>query len=454
MDPSLLSINKKYTILKERIEWLRSYMTYISNITKRSADLYFRSTEIPRDNAWRDDVIHEFVEIADKSRKVSDELSEKIEKNIIENLSEIEVEISKILTLMKKEIKNNLKEEDGLFVELQNKKEAHKNVWLSNDYDPWLTEYELKMTIKKYFDLREEKEQKLIGKKEEYEILFKDYTHKYENIVKYSVEMIKSYFFNMSSFYESDFLSNPNKFTFYDAKGNVNYEEIIHEKKDLSQIFFNDILDSIKNEVSTENFLKNLKIKKFMICKHKSSSFYKLKFLILTEHNFLHFFDLHDLEKKFTRYAQLIKRLNEIPYNKFTSFILSSSDTLTKEEEKELKELTDLVFQNLDDFNLCKEYSVYFVDKKTRINRTKNEISIFEKPKNQILGFFPKIVKIKAFITNDLYELIYYSEENIQRDNEENKEDENQNLENSDLKNVEEKTVSDIKIEEDNPWND
>lgn len=454
MDPSLLSLNKKYSTLKERIEWLRAYITYISNITKRSADLYFRSTEIPRDNNWRDEVIYEFVEIADKSRKASDDFSEKMEKNIIDNLNEIEIEISKALSLMKKEIKNNLQEEDGLFVELQNKKEAHKNVWSKNDTDPWLTEYELKMTIKKYFEMREEKEQKLIGKTEEYEVILKDYTRKYENIVKYFIEIIKSYFLNMVSFYESDLLTNPSNYTFYDAKGNVNYEEIIHEKKDLSEIFFNDILDSIKNELPKNNFLKNLKIKKYMLCKHKCSSFYKLKFLILTEHNFLHFFDLVDLEKKFIDYSQLIKKLYEIPYSRLTTFILSSTDSLTKQEEKELRELTDLVYNSLDSFSLCKDYSVYFVDKKTRINRNKNEISIFEKPKSQILGFFPKIIKIKAFITNDLYELLYYSEEKVTREYDENSRAEIGKIEIIQQHIEEEKTIADINLEEENPWNE
>ncbi|KCZ74069.1 hypothetical protein H311_04969, partial [Anncaliia algerae PRA109] len=144
MHLSIHTIIENYSSLKQRLEWLRSFATYISNITKRSADLYFRSTEIPRDSGWRDDFIYELVEIADKSRKICDEVSEKIEKNIVENLTENEMEISKLIVLMKKEIKNNVEEEDGLYLELKNKKDAHRAVWNSPERDPWLSEFELK----------------------------------------------------------------------------------------------------------------------------------------------------------------------------------------------------------------------------------------------------------------------------------------------------------------------
>ncbi|KCZ77459.1 hypothetical protein H311_01528, partial [Anncaliia algerae PRA109] len=312
--------------------------------------------------------------------------------------------------------------------------------------------------IDQYFAAREEKECFFDGKRQEYERRLDEYVNRYENIVKYFVEITKSHFMDIASLYNCDSIFNSSKFKFYDAKGNESIEENTGKKENLSEIFFDDTLESIKNELKNDKFIKKIEVKKYFICKHKGSGFYKLKFLVLTEYNFLHFFDLVNLEKKFPNYTILIKKLNEIPSNKFTSFILSTDDSLTKKEESELKELTKLIYKDLSSFPICKSSSLFLTDKKTRINRNKIELSIFEKSKNQILGLFPaKVIKVKGFIINDLYELLYYLEERVKR-NDSKEEIQNERINNEESITQEsimevKEDVSLLNIEEDNPWN-
>ncbi|KAM0686317.1 hypothetical protein COBT_002464, partial [Conglomerata obtusa] len=383
MDMSLLTI-------KEKIEWLKTFLDYNNQVSKRSAELLFRATQLPRKTCWQDPYIINLLEIIDKQRVIYDESSDLYEITILKDISELSDKINtelKKYEINKEALEFNLRNKyEILELKKKNLIDANKN----NNADKWLCATEIKSCLKVYLDEKEKLEVDIRLKLHENDQLYKEYRQSYIKIVNNFVRIQNSFYGRLQDTIDKNvlenILNNENNDVFYDfdvcIDENTNYKANITYEDECINLF-----NEIKNILEKENVKFNSlfgKILKGGIYRFKKGpqKDYRVCFIVLTDSYYLHVFDFERLLQNIPNikvtFKTLINRLLKKHSTRLSIFFDNTKiETLNYNEETELIKFVDAILKESQFSNcLYKNISFKINEKIIKLDKEKYEIVI------------------------------------------------------------------------------
>lgn len=443
-------ILEEYRILEEKILWFVEYLEHIAMANTRTAEIYFRCTQIPRNTCWQDVNIINIVDAIDKTRETCEKFTKTCEETLLVECNDLLQRVKQQITYLSQleaNFSNSIKRYSEELVICQ---ESHETAWEKQDKDIWMTERSLKYALKQYLKKSDQWDSDL--KKE---LLLVD---------KSLLEIGEAFVNCMNS---SQFLQK----NLHHILGNVHHQTIIDQQKyqkdhffdfpeqadekkteEIQRNKFDDEFDKIINEmrINNSNIKKNVSIRKHGIFKVKKGYETKIALVIITETRFVHAFDIESMvsdRNLSANHMATIKKLNDL--KKGGSFFTFKSEVIDKDEEEDLLDLRDFIFESLDVKKYCiKGFPFRIRNKLVRFEKNRKEITITEKKTPSIKDFlFSNHVKIKSFLDKDLFELFYALCTKLPEII-----DESESRESPEIPKKEEMEDSVPQEEEDNPW--
>ncbi|EJW03617.1 hypothetical protein EDEG_02048 [Edhazardia aedis USNM 41457] len=409
-------------VLKEKIEWIKAFLEHIELVSKRSGELLFRATQIPRKSSWKDPFILELLEYSDKQRVIYDELSHLYTITIMNDVNELTSQINEEFAAINEEREKFDKNTKELYTVLEAKRNSYIEALKGNKDDPWLKLADLRSAFNKYYIEKNRSNELFRAQSFESEKNHDYYKKKYENIVKNFFKIQSSHFMNLSSTIDYDFenkLSELKDEIYYDfpsqheEKSTESENEIERFEKDFKEIL-EQIYSSFGKKEDQISIKKPVIIKCGIYKQKKGKNDWKPVFIVLSNKLFIHAFDMDVIMRKSpnlrARFSLLYKKLNDGSYKKFISFFdKPKSRGLNFNEELELKELstaiiseTDLISYHLPNISMNLNHWIVKLDKE------KFEMIFSEKRVNTFTSIFiNNTLRIKSFALKDLYELYF-----------------------------------------------
>ncbi|EPR79655.1 hypothetical protein SLOPH_1669 [Spraguea lophii 42_110] len=405
-----------FNTFRDKVQWIKMYVEHSDMVSKRATEIFFRSTQIPRDSKWRDPIIIDLIEISDRHRELYDGLHRLYELTIGNDINNLLKKLNERINLLKKHSTNREELLSVWLSTIKEKKDLHYVAWTENKLDPWYTEYDLKKTIKKYLKVDLDSNNELKEVVTQNDELLRELNINYKNIALNYIKIQKTHFSNISESLDSnlfDAVTFSKSDIFYDfpdseacdlqSKDNKGEDNINEE------VIYNELVVSINEELKSlkKGFIKKkFRTKKygfFNIKKHNGRE-YKPMFLILTENNFIHCYDIS--AKPFDLTTKLLKISQKTSPSFFDN---SKIVNLTQQDEKELKNITEIFMKEIDfTCNVIKGFPIQTTEKLIKLHKEKSEINITSKKSNNMLNiFWDSSIKIKGYTLKDIYELYF-----------------------------------------------
>ncbi|ELQ75661.1 hypothetical protein THOM_1333 [Trachipleistophora hominis] len=444
---------EEYKLAEEKVGWILSFLDHVTTISRRTAELYFRCTQIPRNTRWQDVSIINMVEMMDKSRNSFDELTRMYEITVVVEckaiLKKLEDKINELNGLEDRFNKALQKYLDDLMVCRQN----HLEAWSNGTADTWLTEKELKKALKKYLNENETWNENLKKEILVYDKELHSISNKYREIIATSLNIQRNHYKSLLMCGEEVLIDEQRfkKDFFFDFPENEDCS--IGNKEEKSETKFEDAYEEIMNDMRSRNseITRDISVKKFGIFRVRRNYDIKHALVIVTETQFIHAYDLDSITlylELSDEHKALLKKLND--YNRGISFFFGKNEFLNTTEEKQLATFSGYIFNNLNvSRGMLKGFPMTIKDKLIKLDKDKKELIITARKSPMLKNFFvSNTVKIKSFVLRDAYELFFSFCKTVEKKG------------SSDAKDIETTEVvpSDSKIinykEDENPWID
>lgn len=412
-DMSLITpILEEYKLAEEKVGWILSFLDHVTTISRRTAELYFRCTQIPRNTRWQDISIINIVEMMDKSRNSFDELTRMYEITVVVEckaiLKKLQDKISELNGLEDRFNKALQKYLDDLMVCRQN----HLEAWSSGIVDTWLTEKELRKTLKKYLDENETWNENLKKEVAVYDKELINISEKYREIITTSLNIQRNHYKSLLMCGEEVLIDEQRfkKDCFFDFPENEDCS--MNNREEKNETKFEDAYEEIVNDMRSRNpeITRDINVRKYGIFRVRRNYDIKHALVIVTETQFVHAYDLDSivlyLELSDDQKA-LLKKLGD--YNRGISFFFGRNEFLNTTEEKQLVFFSEHVFNHLNvSRGILKGFPITIKDKLIKLDKDKKELIITGRKSPMLKNLFvSNTIKIKSFVLKDSYELFF-----------------------------------------------
>lgn len=436
-----------YKTIKTKTSYIKSYFEHINVINKKSSELLFRATQIPRDTSWQDNNLLNMVEMGERQRSIYDEVSISF-RTLFTNLDELVGQINEEIKMIETDLSEVIEQNEQRSNDLEIAKKAHIDSWIKNN-DPWLTDIKLKVAIKNMYNLKENNNSIISTKISIYNDKFLSTQDSYLQILHNFIKLQRSLFSELcdSSNFKISMYDESEKY--FDAISDNNKE--IVEGKIINA--YEGIIHSISKELLKKNIsiYKNIEPIKYGLCKIRRglTGDWMLFFISVTKSKFAHLFDISNLDIKILKkYSEVLYKIKQSNNRSLVSIFDSKKNFISHTDERLISLLSEEIRENIDKLINNIYLSINLKDKRLKIDKDKCIITVDEKIQNGLSSLLRmNMIRIKSFTLTSCYEL-YFSMK---------KSDEKVEIEEFPEKckdnSIEEfsKGVV-IKIEENNPW--
>lgn len=405
-------ILEEYRILEEKIVWFISYLEHVTMINSRTAEIYFRCTQVPRNTRWQDVNIINIVDAMDKTRESCEKFTKTCEDTLTIECDEILQRVkAQICYLSELEINFNVSLEKYL-EDLMECRKNHLNAWEKQDKDVWFTEHALKFSLKKYIEKSEQWDDDL---KKELVLLDRslfEIGETFVGIINSSQVLLKNQNLILANIHHQTIIEQRRfqKDYFFDFPENEEVDQVKYEEK--RKIKFEDEFDQMINDLrsNNENITKEIGTRKYGIFKVKKGYDTKLALVIVTETRYVHAFDIESviIDQKISDEQKItLKKLNDL--KKGSSFFSFKNEMIDQDDVDNLLDFRDYVYNHLDVRKHClKGFPFRVKNKLVRFEKSRKEITITEKKQATFKSLFiSNCVKIKSFVEKDIFELFW-----------------------------------------------
>ncbi|KRH93916.1 hypothetical protein M153_490000770 [Pseudoloma neurophilia] len=450
---AIARISDEYNNLEEKIEWFISYLEHIMMTNNRSAEMYFRCTQIPRNTQWQDVNIINIVEAMDKSRETYEKFSQKYDETLIYECKELLQKVKTQICYINELQSSSSKSLQKYLADLAVCRKNHLDAWDTKETDVWFTEQALKFSLKMYLEKSEQWDMDLSKELQLIEKVFFEINEAFANCISSSQIFLKNQALILANIHNNTIIDQQKykKDLFFDFPEN---ETKLQLKIERTENKFVDEYDKMIDDLRSQNIdiTKNIGIKMYGIFKIKKGYDTKLALVVITETRFLHAFDLENivLESKMSdEHRNMFKKLQE--KKKGPSFFSFKNEIVDKTEENALYDLKEAALDCLNVKNhSLKGFPFEIKNKLLRFDKNRKEITITEKKSTTLRSLFlSNYVKIKCFIDKDIFELfcvLCKKIPEIQEEAEKTKETEEPQVEEEPVESVSEQS------DDDNPW--
>lgn len=488
------------TELREKLIWLSQFLDLTGKSINLTSNNLLEAIQIPRNAIWKDEHILNIVEISNKHRILLDEKHALFQISILTDIKCFIDYMNEVFGDIHSEYRHTEISLENLSQQIQNLKEKLENLQQSKNEDPWFYMCNIKKLVKLYDDQKEQVsfdiKRKMRCLNDEIDELNRRFCKIFENYCKIEEsyhEKIYEIFREHKTCYcdntdrteaffkkdieENGFLMSQkfdltvNQYDFIENENEIYENELSLEtdkKKTndlecIESIF--PLLDGLPYNNNLDEYIGNMR--ELCPIKHGIFKFRKFKsskwvnaFIVFTQSNFMHVFELNAITKTEhnlrVKHSSIISRLSQTEKRK-GFFNRVQIVGLNLNEENELKNLSNdimEIFNHVDSLI----YSVKIGKEIPRLDKDYFEIIIeFKGIKSFTDIFFTKIIRIRAFLLTELYDL--YSAITNKKSfrlelNEKEIEDVSSNIKEDET--VEKKLYDYdwMKYEDNNPWNE
>lgn len=412
-----LRMLETYTELKEKVEWLNSFLLQSYTIHTKTGELLLEAISIPRNASWNSPLITKLIENTEKKQKEVEDLITVYEMTILKDLksltNKIDIKIDQY-NRERQKFHDNLR---GLKQSFEVKRMQYVDSLCTNKIDSWFCAVEFVNRLKIYLREREKNEQDYrlrVGTKDSkfYELL-----EHYNSIIANYLKIEQIHSGKLTSLYNIDIYPEIDQMGSDNVDMNDEFETNFASKLDNEKhesYYDKEYYRETKDVPDLECTINNSVIK-YGIYKTKrlNQSTWHPSFVVYTKGHFLHVFELNTIIKSNKnlkiKYCDIIARINAQPTKKLLFFAHKDVPQLDMNEESDLLEFSKAIYNNFD--FLCQEdirHSSYIPNKTVRFNKELYEIVIESRSIGSFSNLFsPSVTKIKSYLLKDIYELYF-----------------------------------------------
>ncbi|KAM0672306.1 hypothetical protein CWI42_010530 [Ordospora colligata] len=391
---------------KSKCVYFKGYLEHAIQASRRASEILFRVIQIPRDIQWNDALLTQCVEMCEKQQVVLDDFCALCGNTVMKELEELVSRIDSGIRSIEEEMQMVYEKSVESLKKLREAKDKHVDAWVSGKHDPWITESELRIAIKKVLISDNEACSAIRMKMDRFNALLQDVSGEFRSLVTRFAQKQKQMYTDLASITYIDLDMHTSVEKFFDAKSDLIQEVKLENNNNLKindkiEDSFETLIEGMSKELSVRNIVvrKSIAVVNASLCKIKKgySGDWMQAYMVVTSTKHVHFLEVYALIEEF---------MHEKDKRKLLLCINQLEDASISECERAVFEINDVMSKELARCRLNPVISLKSCENVYELVKEKKTIMINRKRQSGFASFFGICeLKVRFFTLSSALEM-------------------------------------------------